>query len=170
MSTTTISHILSPYKLTESLASRTRQLSCLELIESYFEQGMTVPSEVDLGGCMGYEWRARIAELPDALIHSLSQHIIPALKGCRLQAGDAASSYGEMRQFVDRAQGVIEYCEGQKKTIVKAFRQRPSKKTQVDALVSAQSLLRDMVMLLEDMHCVAVKCEERACEQTLPTV
>jgi hypothetical protein len=52
-------------------------------------------------------------------------------------------------------------------TIAKVYRQCPSKQPQIDAVASAQSILQNMVMLLDDMSYVAIECEKRARAQAL---
>jgi hypothetical protein len=101
-----------------------------------------MPLNVNLVGCMGYDWQAQIAELPDALISSLSRQVIPALEVCRLRPGAAVDTYSGLRVYIDRAQDVVENCQTQMCTIAKVFRQCPSKQSQIDAVASAQSLLR----------------------------
>jgi hypothetical protein len=118
-----------------------------------------MPLNVNLVGCMGYDWQAQIAELPDALISSLSREVIPALEVCRLRPGAAVDTYSGLRVYIDRAQDVVENCQTQMCTIAKVFRQCPSKQSQIDAVASAQSLLRDMVMLLDDIREECIKSD-----------
>jgi hypothetical protein len=79
---------------------------------------MLMPLNVNLVGCMGYDWQAQIAELPDALISSLSRQVIPALEVCRLRPGAAVDTYSGVRVYIDRAQDVVENCQTQRCTIV----------------------------------------------------
>lgn len=125
-----ISNTLSSSMLAKSIASRKRQLHSLDLIESCFEQNMPVPQDANLGGCMGYEWRARIAELPDALIDYLTQHLIPALETCQIWSGAAADPYSRMSEHIGRAQDVAEHCRMRNSNIAKAYWTRPSKQSQ----------------------------------------
>jgi hypothetical protein len=167
MTTITTGYTLSSSMLAKSIAFRKSQLYSLQLIESYFEQRMLKPLNVNLVGCMGYDWQAQIAELPDALISSLSRQVIPALEVNRLRPGAAVGIYRDLRYCVGRAQDVVENCQTQGCIIAKVYRQSSSKRPQINAVASAQSLLRDMVWLLNDMHYVAIKCEERTRAQAL---
>jgi len=169
MTTITTGYTLSSSMLAKSIAFRKCQLYSLQLIESYFDQDMLTPLNVNLVGYMGYDWQAQIAELPDALISSLSRQVIPALEVCRLRPSAAVGIYRDLRYCVDRARDVVENCQTQRGIIAKVYRQSPSKRPQIDAVASGQSLLRDMVMLLDDMYYAAIKCEERARAQALPT-
>jgi hypothetical protein len=106
MTTITTGYTLSSSMLAKSIEFRKSQLYSLQLIESYFKQGMLMPLNVNLVGCMGYDWQAQIAELPDALISSLSRQVIPALEVCRLRPGAAVDTYSGVRVYIDRAQDV----------------------------------------------------------------
>ena len=154
--------------LAKSIAFRKRQLHGLELIESCFEQSMPVPPTLDLGGCTGNEWQAWIVELPDALINSLTEYVIPAIEACRSEGGTTADLYCPLREFIRCSECVVDRCRKQKRTIAKVYKTSASKQSQVDAVASAQSLLCDMLMLLEDLHHFAGKCKERACAPALP--
>ena len=168
MTTAKIADTLSSSMLAKSIAFRKRQLHGLELIESCFEQSMPVPEDADLGSCTGYDWQAWIVELPDALINSLTEYVIPALEACRLGKGADAAHYRQLGDFIRCAEGIVDRCRMQKRTVAKVHSLSPSKRSQINAVTRAQSLLRDMVMLLDEMHYVTAKCEERACAPALP--
>ena len=150
------------------IAFRKGQLRSLELIESCMEQDMPLPQDADLGSSVGNDWHLSIVEIPDALINSLTESVIPALEACRLGKGAAGDIYSGLRAFIGRAKGVVESCLTRKSTIAKVQSLSLSKQSNVHAVDSAQSLLRDMVMLLDDMHHVAADCEERACVSARP--
>ena len=168
MTTAKIADTLSSSMLAKSIAFRKRQLHGLELIESCFEQSMPVPEDADLGSCTGYDWQAWIVELPDALINSLTEYVIPAIDACRLEEGITADLCRQLREFIRCTEGVIDRCRTQKRTIVKVYETSASKQSQVDAVASAQSLLQDILMLLEGMHHVVADGEELACAPALP--
>ena len=164
MTTTKLASILSSSMLSRSIRFRKYQLNGLELIESCFEQSMPVPPTLDLGGYTGNEWQAWIVELPDALINSLTEYVIPALEACRLGKGADVAHYRQLGDFIRRAEGVVDRCRTQKRTIAKVYKTSASKQSQADAVASAQSLLQDILMLLDDLHHVAADSEEWAYE------
>ena len=94
--------------------------------------------------------------------------MIPALEACRFGKGADAARYRQLGDFIRCAEGVVDPCRKQKRTIAKVYRLLPSRQSQIDTVANAQSLLRDMLMLLEGMHHVAADSEERACAPALP--
>ena len=167
MTTTKTSGTLSPTMLANIIAFRKGQLRSLELIEDCMEQDIPLPQAVDLGSSIGNDWQLWIVEIPDALINSLTEYVIPALEAFRLKKGTTADPYRPLGDFIPCAAGVVDRCRKQKPTVAKVHRLRPSKQSQDDAVASAQSLLRDMLMLLEDLHHVAAHSEEWACAPAL---
>ena len=140
------------YKLEEAYGTWRRQYDALNVIESALEDKIDIPSDCQLGGWTGADWRNELERLPEDLAKDIGYRILPGV----LSLCDYAKATPETTTLAARvekkASDIVDICERYRPSIT-----RPTKRynTTIKRIRSARYLVIQILMMIEDSFAVA---------------
>ncbi len=140
------------YKLEEAYGTWRRQYDTLNVIESALEDKIDIPSDYQLGGWTGADWRDELERLPEDLAEDIGYRILPGI----LSLCDYAKATSETVTLAARAEkkasDIVNICELYRPLIT-----RPTKRCNavIKRISSARYLVIQVLMMVEDSFALA---------------
>jgi len=140
------------YKLKEAYRTWLRQYDTLNLIESALEDKIDIPSDYQLGGWTGADWRHALKRLPEDLAEDIGYRVLPGI----LSLCDYAKATSETATLAARAEkkasDIVYICERYRPSI---DRHTKCCNATIKRISSARYLVIQVLMIVEDSFAAA---------------
>lgn len=130
------------------------QLAALELVEASFRRKRGVPPIPPIFDALGPDWQATVGRLPGTLATHLGE-VRPRVVALCSEAPAGSQLHSYKKDITAQVDAIIAQARGYQAKAERALAPNASTRDLSAALRLGQRLLRDVIMVSQDLHAVA---------------